>query len=31
MSTMGASERERKAAMVFGASDDVPPEHTLHP
>ena len=31
MATMGASERERKAANVFGASDDVPATHTLHP
>ena len=31
METMGASEREKKAANVFGASDDVPATHTLHP
>lgn len=31
MDTMGASSRDRKAANVFGASDDVPASHTLHP
>jgi hypothetical protein len=31
MYTHGASERKKEAEMVFGASDDVPPEHTLHP
>eukprot|EP00937_MAST-01D_sp_MAST-1D-sp2_P000263 g263.t1 len=31
MDTHGASERQREAEVVFGASDDVPPSHTLHP
>ena len=31
MFTHGASERKAEAALVFGASDDVPPEFTLHP
>lgn len=31
MDTMGASNRERKADQVFGASDDVPRDFTLHP
>lgn len=31
MDTMGASDRDRRGANVFTASDDVPPNHTLHP
>ena len=31
MDTMGASNREQKAGQVFGASDDVPPDFSLHP